>query len=231
MERVQQDHITLRNTGLLEQEAYSFDKIVYPPIPDTTVRLANLRWGDLDMVERLEPTDVQAAKGDPNLRIGASGWASSRSRSTSPMARSKKPMGKDKRVRQAFELSIDRDAINQVVFAGRSRPATSPSRRRAPTSQGPDPDPQARRREGQGAPEEEAGVKTPVKFEVTMSNCPRSQAVMQVIQSMAAEAGFDIQLRATEFATMLNEGAKGDFVANHMAGRAGRIPTATSTPS
>ena len=30
----------------------------------------------------------------------------------------KNPLGQDARVRQAFELSIDRDAINQVVFNG-----------------------------------------------------------------------------------------------------------------
>jgi peptide/nickel transport system substrate-binding protein len=37
---------------------------------------------------------------------------------------------------------------------------------------------------------------------------------MQVIQSMAQETGFAIKLKATEFATMLNEGTKGDFQAN-----------------
>ena len=31
------------------------DKVTYLPIPDTTVRLANLRSGDLDMIERVAP--------------------------------------------------------------------------------------------------------------------------------------------------------------------------------
>ena len=36
-----------------------FDKVVYTPIPDATVRLANLRSGQLDFIERVAPRDME----------------------------------------------------------------------------------------------------------------------------------------------------------------------------
>src|SRR3546814_5749858 len=42
-------------------------------------------------------------------------------------------------------------------------------------------------------------------FEMQFPNNPDGTRVAQVIQAMAAEAGIDIKLRATEFATMLKE--------------------------
>jgi len=42
-------------------------------------------------------------------------------------------------------------------------------------------------------------------------NNPESRSVAEVMQSMTAEAGFDLKLRVVEFATSLNEGEKGNF--------------------
>jgi peptide/nickel transport system substrate-binding protein len=42
-------------------------------------------------------------------------------------------------------------------------------------------------------------------------NNPESRAVAEVMQSMAAEAGFELKIRVTEFATSLNEAEKGNF--------------------
>ena len=40
---------------------------------------------------------------------------------------------------------------------------------------------------------------------------PETRAVAEVVQSMAAEAGFDLELRVTEVATALKEGEDGNF--------------------
>ena len=42
-------------------------------------------------------------------------------------------------------------------------------------------------------------------------NNPESRAVAEVMQSMASEAGFDLKIRVTEFATSLNEAEKGNY--------------------
>jgi len=39
-------------------KAVHFDWVVYSPVPDSTIRLANLQAGALDVIERLDPTLV-----------------------------------------------------------------------------------------------------------------------------------------------------------------------------
>ena len=66
VERVAQDRIVLdRFADYWNKEAIHVDRIVFLPIPDSTVRLANLRSGSLDLIERLGPTDVEAVRKDP----------------------------------------------------------------------------------------------------------------------------------------------------------------------
>jgi peptide/nickel transport system substrate-binding protein len=57
----------------------------------------------------------------------------------------------------------------------------------------------------------EAGVATPIAVDFMVPNNPESRAVAEVMQAMAAEAGFDLKIRVTEFATSLNEAEKGNF--------------------
>src|SRR5260370_40649429 len=49
-----------------------------------------------------------------------------------------------------------------------------------------------------------------------------TEAVAQVIQSMASEAGFDMKIRVTEFATSLKQAEAGDYQA-YLLGWSGRI--------
>jgi len=102
---------------LPQDSEYSYDRVIFLPIPDTTVRLANLQSGDLDMLKRLPPSDLAAVKGDTNL-------VAAEEKSFGYQAiyvninngdRAKNPLGTDMRVRQALSYTIDRDVVNQVV--------------------------------------------------------------------------------------------------------------------
>src|SRR5262245_51795942 len=58
VERVAQDRIVLeRFPNYWNKGQIHFDRVVYQPIVDATVRLANLRSGQLDFIERLAPSD------------------------------------------------------------------------------------------------------------------------------------------------------------------------------
>src|SRR5262249_49385317 len=58
-ERVAQDRIVLdRFADYWNKSAIHFDRIVFLPIVDSTVRLANLQSGGLDLIERVAATDV-----------------------------------------------------------------------------------------------------------------------------------------------------------------------------
>ncbi len=48
------------------KDAIQIKRIEFRPIPDTTVRLTNLRAGQLDLIERLAPTDLAQVKRDPS---------------------------------------------------------------------------------------------------------------------------------------------------------------------
>src|SRR6266480_3034980 len=70
VERVAQDRIVLeRFPEYWNRGAIHFDRIVYLPIVDSTVRLANLRSGQLDFIERLAGSDVAGLKGDSRFKI------------------------------------------------------------------------------------------------------------------------------------------------------------------
>ena len=59
VERVQQDRIVLEKfPHYWNKDNIFIDKVTFLPIPDTTVRLANLQSGDLDMLERLAASDA-----------------------------------------------------------------------------------------------------------------------------------------------------------------------------
>ncbi|MEO6984384.1 MAG: ABC transporter substrate-binding protein, partial [Paralcaligenes sp.] len=67
-ERVQNDRIVLEKFPQYWDAAdFHFDKLVFKPIPDATVRLNDLRAGGLDIAERIAPSDAQTVKDDPNL--------------------------------------------------------------------------------------------------------------------------------------------------------------------
>ena len=59
----------------------------------------------------------------------------------------------------------------------------------------------------------EAGVTAPVSVDFMVPKGAETEAVAQVIQSMAAEAGFDMKIRVTEFATSLKQAEAGEFQA------------------
>jgi len=121
VERVAQDHIVVEKfADYWDKANVHIDKIIYQPIQDSTVRLANLRSGQLDFIERVLATDVASVKQDSNLKfasIASLGYQGiTINLANGDMA--KNPLGQDARVRQALELSLDRDAINEVVFNG-----------------------------------------------------------------------------------------------------------------
>ena len=121
VERIQQDRIVLeRFPDYWNKAAVKVDRITYLPIQDSTVRLANLKSGQLDLAERLLATDVPEMQKDRRLKVTTGidlGYQGITINVANGEA-AKGPLGQDARVRQAFGLAIDRAALNEVVFAG-----------------------------------------------------------------------------------------------------------------
>jgi peptide/nickel transport system substrate-binding protein len=213
VERVQQDRIVVEKfTDYWNKDQVFIDKITYLPIVDATVRLANLKSGGLDLMERVLATDIKSVRDNPKLKLskavslGYSGMMLNLGNGPKGSG----PFAKDARVRQAFELSIDREAINQVVFNGEFVPGNQWVSPQNFYYQEKFPIPKrdvARAK----ALLKEAGVATPLTLDFLVPNGPENRAVAEIIQSMAAEAGFDVKLRVTEFATSIKQAEEGDY--------------------
>ncbi|HZS67750.1 MAG TPA: ABC transporter substrate-binding protein [Burkholderiales bacterium] len=219
VERVAQDRIALeRYDNYWNKAAIHFQRIVYLPIVDSTVRLANLRSGQLDFIERLAPSDVPALKSDSRFkidRIVEIGYQGITINTGKSELAQKNPLGRDARVREAFELSLDRDAIVKVAMEGEAQAGNqwvAPSNRYYAKNV---PIPKrnvARARELL----KQAGVSNP-SFTLMTPTTSDAQRVAQVVQAMAKEAGFDVKIQSTEFATSLNLADKGQFEAYVLA--------------
>jgi len=219
VERVAQDRIVLeRYAGYWNKGAVNFERVVYLPIVDATVRLANLKSGQLDFIERMATSDVEALKKDSRFKvsmvteIGYQGITLNVGKSDLAKTTA---IGKDPRVREAFELALDRDGIVQVVMDGQATPGNqwvAPDNPYYATSM-PIPKRDVAKAKALLAA---AGVPNP-SVELMAPTTSDAQKIAQVVQSMVKEAGFDVKIRSTEFATSLDLADKGQFDAYVLA--------------
>src|SRR5882757_1323470 len=223
VERVQQDRIVGEKfADYWNKDSVFIDRVVYLPIVDATVRLANLKSGGLDLIERVLATDIKDVRADSRLRLSTAlelGYFGL----TLNVANDKNKGGlsQSEKVRQALDLSIDREAITQVVFNGEFVPGNQWISPEHPYYQKGFP---VQKRDLAKAKTllKEAGVALPVSIDFMVTKGAENEAVAQVIQSMAAEAGSDLKIRLIEFATSFKQAQAGEFQA-FLIGWSGRI--------
>jgi peptide/nickel transport system substrate-binding protein len=214
VERVQQDRIVFEKfADYWNKDNVFIDRVVYLPIVDATVRLANLKSGGLDLIERVLATDIKDVRADSRLKL-----------STTPDLgylgltinigndKNKGALSQSAKVRQALDLSIDREAINQVVFNGEFTPGNQWVSPAHPYYQKAFPVPKRDVAKAK-ALLKEAGVALPVTVDLMVPKGAENEAVSQVLQSMAAETGFDLKIRVIEFATSFKQAQAGEFQA------------------
>lgn len=208
VERVAQDRIVLeRFPGYWDAARVHYDRVTYRVLPDSTIRLSNLKAAALDIAE-VAPLDVANASADPKLAVVSVpslgyGALTINLAGTSPLAR-------DPRIRMAFQLSLDRAALSQVVFAGMYEPdaqaisAASPFY--APDVPLPPHDVSFAR-----VLLQQAGITAPLRIDLLVASTPQGVQAGEVIQAMAAEAGFEVRVVAAEFGTVIAATMRGDF--------------------
>ena len=230
-ERVAQDRIVVeKSPHYFDPGQAKFDKIIFRIIPDDNVRLANLRSGDIDFMHQVSPTDATGIKREGRFELGnvtGLGYQGitinlrNKTGKQNPPADLGTPLANDPRVREALELSIDREALNQVAWDGLFTPGCTPI---PPISVFFDKSRKCLARDVARAKKllADAGLASGVSFEMTVVNNPRERRVAEVIQQMAREAGFNIALRAQEFASALTDNDDGKYQA-FLIGWSGRV--------
>ena len=222
--RIPQDSITLtRDPGYWDAANAHFDRIIYRPMPNSAVRLANLQAGTVDLVEQILPSDAAAVRSDPRLRLAVADGlyytGINFNLANGPAADT--AAGHSALVRQAFEASLDRTVLNQVVYDGLYTPTVQANPPSSPFYL-PALQPLPRDLPRARALLQKAGIPLPVPITLTVTNSPDLQQAAEIIQSMAAEAGFDVRLKTTEFAAALQAGYAGAFQA-FMISWSGRV--------
>lgn len=223
--RSARDKISLKKyPGYWNADMIGYDAIEYQIIPDSTVRLSRIQAGDLDVAERIAPTDLEAIRSNPELALYTSAGLA-----VSHLFINVRPdagvLADKPDLRKALELSLDRNVINQVAFNGEF---TADNQMIPPSSvfysvKHPMP-----ARDVAAAKQliEDSGVSSPT-IEITYENSLTDGRVAQIIQQMAQEAGFTVNLLPLETSSAIERYLAGNFelYIGNWSGRADPDPT------
>jgi len=196
------------------------DTITYRIMTDANIRAANLQSGDVHVIDTVSPTTIETLEREPGiglLQTGSLGYQGitfnlgNTDGVGTPPGRIDTPVASDPRVREAFELALDREALVNSVFDNWFEPACSPISpdtvyATEASNECPPFDPE-RARELL----DEAGVETPVQLTMKVSNTPDTLRLAQAIQGSVSAGGFDIELEPVEYTTLLDDQTGGDF--------------------
>ncbi|HEY3608136.1 MAG TPA: ABC transporter substrate-binding protein [Pseudonocardiaceae bacterium] len=224
------DEIDLvRSPFYYDSRSVALPGITFRVIVQPAVRATDLRSGDIDVMEQAAPQDRTTLGTDPGLAtrtvpsLGYSGIyvnVGNVKGSTKASGLPDNVLAKYPTLRTALDLSLDRDAINKVVFDGDYTPSCTP----LPTIGQWAVNLPCPSRDVAKARElvSRTGLPTPITIDLQVPNDSLDEELGTVIQSMAKDAGFAVRVDATEFTTLLANGASGKFQAQ-ISGWSGRL--------
>ena len=206
------------------------NRIIFRIITDNSARAANLRSHDINVEDRIASTDLPAIQRDKSLRVlkatsigyqGISINVGNKNGIGKPFENVGTPLAAKRALRQAFELSLDRKVINRVVFGGTVLPGCLPV---PPASPYFDKRIKCPGRNVSRARSmiRSTGMSTPVHVRLMIGTNQEQARLGQVIQSMARDAGFQVDLQPTEFVTALRRQDQGNYDA-FAIGWSGRV--------
>jgi peptide/nickel transport system substrate-binding protein len=233
-DRVAGDHITLvKSPYYYDKSKVHLSSIVFRIITDPAARSQNLRSHDIDVEDRIPSTELQAIKKDSSLRvikstsIGYQGITiniGNKNGLGKTYENVGTPFAKSAALRQAFELALDRNAINKVVFGGTNKPGCFPFPPSSPffaATKGISCHLAANASAAKAA-FARSGVSAPVDVHLMLGTDPIAARLGAVIQAAEKPIGFNVILDPTEFTTSLNNADAGKF-ATFAIGWSGRV--------
>ncbi len=219
VEKRPQDRIVLeRFDRYWDKNAALVDRITFRPFIDEAARLANLRAGELDVIDQVAPSDVPQLKTDARVRLlerEGLGWQGI-------WLMVQGPPFSNRALRQALNATIDRRTLVRVVFGETATPANGPF----PTGMlasdaGPNGRIPERNLDLARAKLREAGQPSGMAFTLKITPGRVQQQIAQIVQSMAGEVGFRVSIEIVEFGTLLSQFVERRFEAG-LLGWSGR---------
>ncbi|MDX1449223.1 MAG: ABC transporter substrate-binding protein, partial [Acidimicrobiia bacterium] len=182
------------------------DGIRFVQIPDASVKLTNLRTGEVDWIDGVPPQNLAELEGDSSVvlqRVPGGDYH------YFALNQNREPFD-DPDVRRAIAMAIDRDVITEAAQFG----AATPNQTAIPASNfwATDYSPfTPGDTDGATALLEAAGVSDlTIEFMVS-SDFPETVTQAQVIASQLAEIGVSVEISDVDFGTWLDRQGAGDF--------------------
>ncbi len=208
VERRRQDRIVLENYAQYwdTSNRANFDKLVYRPFPDGDVRTANLLSGAVQVITPIDPKDLKTIA--TNTRTEVSSIAGLGYQGI-PLNTARAPFN-NKALRQAFAATIDREAVDRVVFLGSVIPAMTPF---------PPGSPAYSKLFAVTPPNLELAKKKLIEggrpngfsFTMLVATGTVNAQLAQLYQAFAKTANIDLNIEQIEFGTLLARADKKDF--------------------
>jgi peptide/nickel transport system substrate-binding protein len=212
-----------RDPEYYDADNVAIDRIVFRLIEDASIRMANLRTGQVDMTE-VSHRDIAQIEADDSLELLSTdsvGWLDIWINIGHPDGPPDTALASDVRVREAFELTLDRAQLNQLIYGGVRNvvctPIFEPGVWAVPEYKDCPPRDLDRARELLA----EVGMTAP-RIDLMIYSDTDSVRGGELIQTMAAGAGFDVRLQVVDFATAIKEAIDGNYDASPI-GHSGRV--------
>ncbi len=188
--------VTLSRNDDYWGEAGPFDAAVFAAVPDASTRVANLRAGTADLIVSIDSDIARQLEGQPGVHV-----------LTAPTERvafmgmnTTRPPLDDPQVRKAATMAIDREGIVLGILAGGE---TVAGQMATPSHfgyvDGVEPSPYNLEEAKRIVAETGAG-ETPMEF---ATSPVFDQRIVQAIQQMLTEAGFNVEISMTDMSTYL----------------------------
>ncbi|MFI5399497.1 MAG: ABC transporter substrate-binding protein [SAR324 cluster bacterium] len=205
-------------------------RIVFKSIPDSARRLAALRDGEVDVINAVPARDIAGLRADARFGVtqvlgpgyvGITFNIANRSGRSAGPANLGTPWARQPKVREAFEASLDREAINRQALGGEIVPGCTPISPVASLH------PKGLKCSVRDIPAAkrllaEAGYPGGLSLDLTLVDDPVQLRVGEAIRAMEQDAGIQVRLKPAPFADVMAQQEGGQFDALLM-GFAGRL--------
>ncbi|KGX93996.1 peptide ABC transporter substrate-binding protein [Pontibacillus halophilus JSM 076056 = DSM 19796] len=208
-----EEKITLeKNEEYWKEGVPKLNRVIYTVIPENSARLNALKTGEVDLIDGVNPSDVEGIKGDdslqilerPSMNVGYLGFTMNRD---TPLA--------DQKVRQALSHAVPKDQLIEAFYAGLAEPASTVI---PPSIEGYNDELNGYEYDIEKAKSllEEAGYADGFEFElwympIARPYIPEGQKIAEVLQQSFAEVGVTANLQTADWSTYLEKARAGDF--------------------
>ena len=208
VERVPDERLVLERYEGYWGEPINVERVIFRPIPELSARIAALETGEVDIITRVPPDQVERVQELENARVEQVLY---NGLNVLVVNVKQEPLD-DPLVRQALSLAIDREAILEELFAGQGQIPTGPAID-TQFAYNPDLEPLAYDPDRARELLEEAGYDgTPVVFETTNGSIINDQSTAEAIAAMWEEVGFTVDLQTIEAAVRAEKNAAKSFL-------------------